>query len=87
MHFANILQITKLKSAIDEETQNHVKLVREEQSFENAEAKAKAAFQLGKSEEKLHALTILMLHCCAGLQDSHDTLSTITITRSPTTSE
>ncbi|XP_054272610.1 PDZ domain-containing protein 8 [Macrosteles quadrilineatus] len=67
--------MAKLKAMIDDESQNHLRLTKEEQSSSTTEAKAKAAFLLGKSEEKLHALTVLMLHCCAGLQDSHDTLT------------
>ncbi|XP_046670278.1 PDZ domain-containing protein 8-like isoform X2 [Homalodisca vitripennis] len=67
--------MAKLKSAMDEESETHMRLSREEQASTSSEARARAAFLLGKSEEKLHALTVLMLHCCAGLQDSHDTLT------------
>uniref|UniRef100_A0A146MG75 PDZ domain-containing protein 8 n=1 Tax=Lygus hesperus TaxID=30085 RepID=A0A146MG75_LYGHE len=61
--------IGKLKDAIDSESLNHHSLQKEEQSLENAAAKAKVAFLAGKSEERLQALAVLMLHCCAGLQD------------------
>lgn len=67
-----LLQMAKLKIAMDAESHNHMRLVKEEQSMNDASLKAKTAFLIGKSEEKLQALTVLMLHCCAGLQDSQD---------------
>uniref|UniRef100_A0A1B6KY39 Uncharacterized protein n=1 Tax=Graphocephala atropunctata TaxID=36148 RepID=A0A1B6KY39_9HEMI len=71
--------MAKLKSAMDEESETHMKLAREEQASTSSESRARAAFLLGKSEEKLHALTVLMLHCCAGLQDSHDNTLTLSL--------
>ncbi|XP_073969066.1 PDZ domain containing 8 isoform X2 [Rhodnius prolixus] len=65
--------MSKLKDAIDAESHNHQALQREEQSLENPAAKAKVAFLVGKSEERLQALAVLMLHCCAGLQDHQET--------------
>lgn len=67
--------LSKLKAAIDAESHEHMRLVKEEQATNDPSVKASTAFQLGKSEEKLQALTVLMLHCCAGLQDSQDCLS------------
>lgn len=67
--------MSKLKIVIDAESQTHVRLAREEQESVTAEDKTKAAELLSKSDERLHALSVLMLHCCAGLQDSHDTLA------------
>lgn len=64
--------MTKIKDAIDSESQNHAALQKEEQNCDNPTTKAKIAFLVGKSEERLQALTVLMLHCCAGLQDTRD---------------
>ncbi|CAH1402067.1 unnamed protein product [Nezara viridula] len=64
--------MSKIKHEIDAESQNHAALQREEQNSENATTKAKIAFLVGKSEERLQALTVLMLHCCAGLQDTRE---------------
>lgn len=68
--------MAKLKVAIDEESQAHIRLSREEQASVGPEAKARSAFLLGKCEERLHGLSVLMLHCCAGLQDTSLPLST-----------
>ncbi|XP_014239965.1 PDZ domain-containing protein 8 isoform X2 [Cimex lectularius] len=67
--------ISKLKEAIDSESLKRQALQREEVSAEDAATKAKVAFLVGKSEERLHALAVLMLHCCAGLQDHQDALN------------
>jgi len=68
--------MNKLKDAIDAESHNHQALVKEEQAGERDPAtRAKLAFLAGKSEERLQALTVLMLHCCAGLQDSQEALT------------
>uniref|UniRef100_A0A1B6DL70 Phorbol-ester/DAG-type domain-containing protein n=1 Tax=Clastoptera arizonana TaxID=38151 RepID=A0A1B6DL70_9HEMI len=64
--------MSKLKIVMDAESHNHIKLVKEEQTTCDPALKAKTAFLIGKSEEKMQALTVLMLHCCAGLQDSQD---------------
>lgn len=64
--------MSKIKHEIDAESQNHAALQREEQNSDNTTTKAKIAFLVGKSEERLQALTVLMLHCCAGLQDTRE---------------
>ncbi|XP_022196528.2 PDZ domain-containing protein 8 isoform X2 [Nilaparvata lugens] len=64
--------MTKLKVAIDAESHVHKKLAQEEQGGCDSSAKARNAFLVGKSEEKLQAMTVLMLHLCAGLQDAQD---------------
>lgn len=64
--------MTKLKVAIDAESHVHMKLAKEEQAGNDSSAKARNAFLVGKSEEKLQAMTVLMLHLCAGLQDAQD---------------
>lgn len=56
----------RLKDAMDLENRNHQSLLKDDQ---NDEAIAES---VTKSEERLQALTILMLHCCAGLQDSQE---------------
>ncbi|BES92960.1 PDZ [Nesidiocoris tenuis] len=72
--------ICKLKDEIDAESLNHHALQKEEQAAENADAKAKVAFLAGKSEERLQALAVLMLHCCAGLQDYQESNNMLTLT-------
>ncbi|XP_075226255.1 PDZ domain containing 8 isoform X2 [Lycorma delicatula] len=69
--------MTKLKAAIDAESHVHMKLVKEEQGSLDTSIKARTAFLIGKSEEKLQAMTVLMLHCCAGLQDAQDNLPAV----------
>ncbi|KAL1131339.1 hypothetical protein AAG570_010957 [Ranatra chinensis] len=70
--------MSKLKEAIDAESSNHQSLTREEQTNESPATRAKLAFLIGKSEERLQALTVLMLHCCAGLQDHQEAMTSTT---------
>ncbi|CAB0012351.1 unnamed protein product, partial [Nesidiocoris tenuis] len=79
-NFHLLFQICKLKDEIDAESLNHHALQKEEQAAENADAKAKVAFLAGKSEERLQALAVLMLHCCAGLQDYQESNNMLTLT-------
>ncbi|KAK7862818.1 hypothetical protein R5R35_000842 [Gryllus longicercus] len=67
--------ISKLKSAMDAET--HARLALEgatESSSGRADpaTAARNAFLIGKSDEKVQALAVLMLHFCAGLQHAQD---------------
>lgn len=63
------MQIAKLKAAIDSETESRHGLSREEQTCRNdAGASTRLAFLIGKSDEKVQALAVLMLHFCSGLQ-------------------
>ncbi|XP_066999590.2 PDZ domain-containing protein 8 isoform X2 [Anabrus simplex] len=64
--------IGKLKAAIDAETQSRMALAREEQETKDPTTHTKIAFLIGKSDEKVQALAVLMLHFCAGLQHTQD---------------
>lgn len=74
-----IFQISSIKTRIDIESDKYNELItskeRQQQPSDGAEA-AKIAFQIGKCEETLQALTNLLLHCCSGLQDSQQSLET-----------
>jgi hypothetical protein len=67
-----ISQISKLKAAIDEETQLRMELVQKEQETSDPSEHTRIAFLIGKSDEKVQALAVLMLHFCAGLQHTQD---------------
>lgn len=73
------IQISSIKTRIDIESDKYNELItskeRQQQPSDGAEA-AKIAFQIGKCEETLQALTNLLLHCCSGLQDSQQSLET-----------
>ncbi|PNF14527.1 hypothetical protein B7P43_G15458 [Cryptotermes secundus] len=64
--------ISKLKSAIDEETQLRMELAQKEQETRDPSEHTRIAFLIGKSDEKVQALAVLMLHFCAGLQHTQD---------------
>lgn len=64
--------INKLKSAIDSESEIRFTLAKEEQTSKDPTNKTKTAFLIGKSDQKAEALTVLMLHFCAGLQHIQD---------------
>lgn len=64
--------MNKLKVTINAEADIRFALSKEEQLEKDAANKAKIAFLIGKSDEKTQALTILMLHFCAGLQHIQD---------------
>jgi hypothetical protein len=67
-----ISQISKLKAAIDEETQLRMELTQKEQETRDPSEHTRIAFLIGKSDEKVQALAVLMLHFCAGLQHTQD---------------
>ncbi|KAK6620823.1 hypothetical protein RUM43_011119 [Polyplax serrata] len=64
--------LNQLKGLINEETEIRFSLVKEEQIENDATNKAKIAFLIGKSDEKVQALTVLMMHFCSGLQHIQD---------------
>ncbi|XP_063242954.1 PDZ domain-containing protein 8 isoform X2 [Bacillus rossius redtenbacheri] len=64
--------IVKLKAAMDAETQSRMQLAREEQENKDPETSTRVAFLIGKSDQRVQALAVLMLHFCAGLQHTQD---------------
>ncbi|XP_021925331.1 PDZ domain-containing protein 8 isoform X2 [Zootermopsis nevadensis] len=64
--------ISKLKASIDTETQLRMELVQKEQETKDPSEHTRIAFLIGKSDEKVQALAVLMLHFCAGLQHAQD---------------
>ncbi|PSN46042.1 PDZ domain-containing protein 8 [Blattella germanica] len=64
--------ISKLKAAIDTETQLRMQLAQKEQESKDPSEHTRIAFLIGKSDEKVQALAVLMLHFCAGLQHTQD---------------
>ncbi|XP_069677414.1 PDZ domain-containing protein 8 isoform X2 [Periplaneta americana] len=64
--------ISKLKAAIDAETQLRMELAQKEQESKDPSEHTRIAFLIGKSDEKVQALAVLMLHFCAGLQHTQD---------------
>lgn len=63
--------MNKLKSAIATEADVRF-MLEKDLSSKDATNHTKAAFLLGKSDEKTQALTVLMLHFCAALQHIQD---------------
>lgn len=57
---------------MDIESTLRMRLAREEVECHDATEKARLAFLIGKCDEKVQALAILMLHFCAGLQHTQD---------------
>ncbi|KAK7580694.1 hypothetical protein V9T40_001323 [Parthenolecanium corni] len=70
--------ISKIKTAIDAETNAFGNLEEQKKEATDPHELAKLSFQIGKSEERLQGLTNLLLHCCSGLQDSQDSSKTPT---------
>ncbi|XP_065199835.1 PDZ domain-containing protein 8 [Planococcus citri] len=68
--------ITKIKAAIDVENETYKELQEKKKNAENDHEAAKLVLLVAKSEDRLQALTNLLLHCCSGLQDSQDTART-----------
>ncbi|XP_034235149.1 PDZ domain-containing protein 8 [Thrips palmi] len=64
--------ITKLKTSMDSESTLRMQLAREEGDCQDTAEKTRLAFLIGKCDEKVQALAILMLHFCAGLQHTQD---------------
>lgn len=67
-----VSQISKLKVAIDEETQRRMELAQKVHETTDPSEHTRIAFLIGKSDEKVQALAVLMLHFCAGLQHIQD---------------
>lgn len=63
-----LLQVSKLQKEIDEESENKRDLVKAEEETIDLAHKALLRNQIEKSEEKVEALMMMMLHHCAGLQ-------------------
>lgn len=57
---------------MDSESTMRMQLAREEALCQDSTEKARLAFLIGKCDEKVQALAILMLHFCAGLQHTQD---------------
>lgn len=70
--FVFFSQITKIKAAIDVESETYKDLQEKKKNPENDHEAAKLVLLIAKSEDRLQALTNLLLHCCSGLQDSQD---------------
>lgn len=64
-------KMNKLKSAIATEATIRISLEKD-LSSKDPSNHTKAAFLVGKSDEKTQALTVLMLHFCAALQHIQD---------------
>ncbi|KAE8751360.1 hypothetical protein FOCC_FOCC001931 [Frankliniella occidentalis] len=64
--------ISKLKISMDSESSLRMQLARKEVDCQDSTEKARLAFLIGKCDEKVQALAILMLHFCAGLQHTQD---------------
>ena len=60
--------MNKLQSEIDIETDNRAELVRSMSEARDSTAKTQFHHKIEKSDEKIQALALLMLHYCSGLQ-------------------
>ncbi|NWR46318.1 PDZD8 protein, partial [Regulus satrapa] len=61
--------LDKLQNEIDQELENNNSLVKEEKETSDARKKALISAALAKSGERLQALTLLMIHYRAGIED------------------
>ncbi|XP_013051044.2 PDZ domain-containing protein 8 [Anser cygnoides] len=61
--------LDKLQNEIDQELENNNSLVKEEKDATDARKKALISAALAKSGERLQALTLLMIHYRAGIED------------------
>ncbi|XP_074015187.1 PDZ domain-containing protein 8 [Numenius arquata] len=61
--------LDKLQNEIDQELENNNSLVKEEKETTDARKKALISASLAKSGERLQALTLLMIHYRAGIED------------------
>ena len=64
--------MTKFQQEIDEESENRAELARMERETTDTKHKAHLRDKIAKSDEKIQALALLMLHYCAGLQHCLD---------------
>ncbi|XP_060526911.1 PDZ domain-containing protein 8 isoform X2 [Cylas formicarius] len=62
------LMMAELKRALDAATSEHMEMQRQLTSEESEVERAKLAFLSGQADAKVHALSVLMLHYCSGLQ-------------------
>lgn len=60
--------MAELKKTLDSITLEHMDLSRQMNSEEKPTEKARLAFLVGQADAKVHALSVLMLHYCSGLQ-------------------
>lgn len=63
-----LIKMAELKKALDLSTSEHMELTRRLTTEESEVEKAKVAFLMGQSDARVHALSVLMLHYCSGLQ-------------------
>lgn len=70
----SVLQVSKLQSEIDVESENRAELARQERMVSKPERKTALRDKLHQSDEKIQSLALLMLHYCAGLQHCLDTM-------------
>ncbi|ENN72664.1 hypothetical protein YQE_10762, partial [Dendroctonus ponderosae] len=66
------LMMAELKKTLDLTTTEHMELTKKMNLEESEVEKAKLAFLVGQADAKVHALSVLMLHYCSGLQYSHE---------------
>ncbi|XP_066255408.1 PDZ domain-containing protein 8 [Euwallacea similis] len=62
------LMMAELKKTLDLSTSEHMELTKKLSTEESEVEKAKLAFLIGQADAKVHALSVLMLHYCSGLQ-------------------
>ncbi|XP_050296074.1 PDZ domain-containing protein 8 isoform X2 [Anthonomus grandis grandis] len=62
------LMMAELKKTLDLSTSEHMELTKRLSTEESEVEKAKLAFLIGQADAKVHALSVLMLHYCSGLQ-------------------
>lgn len=60
--------MTELKKTLDSTTSDHMEYAKQLSLEENPTEKARIAFLMGQADAKVHALSVLMLHYCSGLQ-------------------
>ncbi|XP_076834536.1 PDZ domain-containing protein 8 [Brachyhypopomus gauderio] len=70
------LMLDKLQQEIDQELENNNALISEERETSDARRKALITSDLAKSGERLQALTLLMIHYRAGIEDLESVEST-----------
>ena len=62
----------KLQKEIDSESENKNELIKVMEESLDTNQKASLNYQIGKSEEKVEAMMMMMIHYCAGLQHCLD---------------
>jgi len=66
------VQISKLQTEIDKESENRAELAQRAQAAGEKKMKSLIETKMEKSDQKLDSMTVLMLHYCAGLQHCLD---------------